>query len=75
MRGNPMTAPNVPFYQRRLQRSADDRWLGGVLGGVAQTYNWNSALVRLLFIISFLLPGPQILIYLVAWFIMPAPRY
>lgn len=71
-----MSSNPVPFYKRRLQRSAGDRWVGGVLGGVAETYGWNSTLVRVLFIAGIIIPGLQILplLYLVAWFIMPDAR-
>lgn len=60
-----------PLHQRRLHRSLTDRYLAGVLGGIAETYGWNSTLVRLIFIASFFLPGPQFLAYIIAWFIMP----
>jgi phage shock protein C len=32
---------------------------------------WRPNTVRLLFVLSCLLPGPQFLIYLALWFIMP----
>lgn len=71
-----MTSQTVPFYKRRLRRSTGDRWLGGVLGGVAETYNWNPALLRLAVVFGVLVPGLQVLIllYLAAWFIMPDSR-
>ena len=62
---------DVPMSQRRLHRSRGDRWVAGVLGGIAETYGWNSTLVRLIFIFSIMLPGPQFLAYLIAWVIMP----
>ncbi|QGU07059.1 PspC domain protein [Corynebacterium occultum] len=65
-----MSTNTVPFHQRRLERSTTDKWLGGVLGGIAQTYDWNPTLVRVLFIASFVLPGPQLLIYLGVWIVM-----
>lgn len=67
---NPSTEPAL---ERRLHRSDVDRWVGGVLGGVGETYGVNSALLRVLFVASMLLPGPQILLYLAAWVIMPRP--
>lgn len=62
---------NEPVLRRRLRRSMSDKWVGGVLGGVAETYNINATLLRVLFILSMLLPGPQVLAYLAAWVIMP----
>ena len=65
---NPSTEPAL---ERRLHRSETDTWVAGVLGGVGETYNINSTLLRVLFVASMLLPGPQILLSLAAWVIMP----
>ncbi|MDR7329077.1 PspC domain protein [Corynebacterium guangdongense] len=56
---------------RRLTRSTTDNWVGGVLSGIGETYGINTTLLRVLFIASLMLPGPQVLLYLVAWLIMP----
>lgn len=45
--------------------------LGGVCAGIADRYGWDRSTVRLLFVLSMLLPGPQVLIYLVLWLLMP----
>lgn len=55
---------------RRLTRSRD-RWLGGVCGGLAEYVGLDPAVVRVLFVASMLLPGPQVLLYAVLWFVMP----
>lgn len=55
---------------KRLARS-EDRWIGGVAGGLANYFGLDPALVRVLFVASLLLPGPQVLIYVILWFIMP----
>ncbi|MFW0792663.1 PspC domain-containing protein [Gordonia sp. CPCC 205515] len=64
-----MTTP-VPATQR-LMRSRDDRWIGGVCGGIAERYGWDATLIRVLFVASILLPGPQVLLYLILWVIIP----
>jgi len=46
--------------------------LGGVLAGVARRLDVNPGPVRLLFVVSMLLPGPQILLYLALWILMPS---
>ncbi|MEV3962681.1 PspC domain-containing protein [Nocardia sp. NPDC050193] len=61
-----MTAP-----VRRFTLSSTDKWIGGVCGGIAEYFGWSSGLVRLLFVVSCLLPGPQFLIYLALWIFMP----
>ncbi|MDY3127908.1 MAG: PspC domain-containing protein [Corynebacterium sp.] len=61
----------VPMSKRQLRRSTTDKYVAGVLGGIAETYGIDSTLVRILFLASFLLPGPQLLLYFVMWFVMP----
>lgn len=58
---------------KRLTRS-EDRWIGGVCGGLADDFGLDPALVRVLFVASLLLPGPQLLIYVILWFVMPDAR-
>ncbi|MEX1287556.1 MAG: PspC domain-containing protein, partial [Acidimicrobiia bacterium] len=54
-----------------LVRPKEGRVIAGVCAGVADRFGWDRSLVRLLFVLSFLLPGPQILIYLVLWLLLP----
>ena len=55
----------------RLARPRDDRWIAGVCAGLGRRFGLSPGVVRLLFVLSCLLPGPQILIYLVLWALMP----
>lgn len=48
-----------------------DRILGGVCAGLARRFELDPLLVRVLFVVSVLLPGPQILAYLALWIVMP----
>lgn len=48
--------------------------IAGVCAGIADRYGWNVRKVRLIFVLSMILPGPQFLIYLVLWFLMPDER-
>ncbi|MCM6776155.1 PspC domain-containing protein [Nocardia sp. CDC159] len=61
-----MTVPT-----RRFTRSQQNKWIAGVCGGIAQYFGWNANVVRLLFVLSCLLPGPQFIVYLVLWLVMP----
>lgn len=56
---------------RRLARPRGDRWIAGVCSGLARRFGMSSGVVRLLFVLSCLLPGPQVLIYLALWIMMP----
>ena len=54
-----------------LQRPRSGRVIAGVCAGLANRFGWNANVVRLLFILSLLLPGPQLIIYIVMWIVIP----
>jgi phage shock protein PspC (stress-responsive transcriptional regulator) len=54
-----------------LTRPRDNRWIAGVCAGLARRFGVSPNTVRLLFLLSCLLPGPQFVIYIVLWVIMP----
>jgi len=56
----------------RLTRPRHNRWIAGVCAGLARRFGWSAGLVRLLFLLSCLLPGPQVVIYIVLWVLMPS---
>jgi len=56
-----------------LQRGPQ-RWVGGVLGGVAAKTNVDVAFVRIAFLVFCLLPGPAVVFYLLAWAVLPDQR-
>jgi phage shock protein PspC (stress-responsive transcriptional regulator) len=45
--------------------------IGGVCAGIADRFGLSPFLVRLIFVVSCVLPGPQILIYLALWILIP----
>jgi phage shock protein PspC (stress-responsive transcriptional regulator) len=55
-----------------LSRPRHGRLLAGVCAGLARRFGVSATLVRLLFVASMLLPGPQILLYVALWIILPA---
>lgn len=66
------TQTPYPTAPRRLVRSRDDRWLGGVCGGVARYTGMDANLVRLLVVLGTVLGfGSLLVAYLVAWVLMP----
>jgi phage shock protein PspC (stress-responsive transcriptional regulator) len=58
-----------------LTRPQQGRVIAGVCAGLAQRFGWNANVVRLLFLLSCLLPGPQFVIYLVLWALIPKAPY
>lgn len=54
-----------------LERPRRGTLIAGVCAGLAQRYGWKTNTVRLVFVLSCLLPGPQFIAYLVLWLVMP----
>lgn len=59
--------------QGQLRRS-NDKIVAGVCGGVAEYFNIDPAIVRLVFVLGVLFAGFPILIYPILWLVMPAPQ-
>ena len=55
----------------RLVRPRDNRWIAGVCSGLARRFGMSPNVMRLIFVISCLLPGPQFVAYIVLWVLMP----
>jgi len=58
--------------ERRLVRPRRGRWIAGVCAGIADRFGMSRALVRAIFVLSVILPGPQFVIYLALWILMPS---
>jgi phage shock protein C len=57
---------------KKLTRSRDQKWLGGVCGGIAEYTGLDVNLVRVVVAVATVLGlGSLILAYLVAWALMP----
>ena len=57
-----------------LKRPKSGRVFAGVCAAIANRYGWKPNVVRLVFILSCLLPGPQFLIYIALWIVVPAEK-
>ena len=55
-----------------LSRPRRGRIFAGVCAGLARRLGWSPFVVRMIFVVSCVLPGPQILIYLALWLIIPS---
>lgn len=62
-----MTAP----ASRRITRDSRHRVIAGVCAGLARRFGLSRNGLRLAFVVSCVLPGPQFIAYLVLWVVMP----
>jgi phage shock protein C len=56
---------------RKLYRSRTDRKLAGVCGGLAQYFNIDATLIRVLFVVLAVVGGSGLLLYLALWILVP----
>ncbi|MFZ0626161.1 MAG: PspC domain-containing protein [Acidimicrobiia bacterium] len=54
-----------------LVRPRDGRMIAGVAAGLADRFGISRGAMRLIFLLSIILPGPQILIYIILWVVIP----
>jgi phage shock protein PspC (stress-responsive transcriptional regulator) len=57
---------------KNLQRPQNGRIIAGVCAAIANRFGWKPWTVRILFLLSCLLPGPQFIAYIAMWIIIPA---
>lgn len=55
-----------------LYRPTQDRVIAGVCAGLARRFGMRPWTVRLLAVLSCILPGPQFLAYIALWILMPS---
>lgn len=63
-----------PGMSKRLMRSSVDRKIGGVCGGIAEYFEIDSTVVRIIWVLLVLMPVPVVpafVGYFVAWLVMP----
>ena len=64
------TATDQP-EARQLRRSADDKMLGGVAGGIARYLNADVTLVRVILAALALFTSVGVALYIAAWLLIP----
>ncbi|ALG10972.1 PspC domain-containing protein [Kibdelosporangium phytohabitans] len=58
-----------------ITRSRHNKVIAGVCAGLAERVGWKPKTMRLVFLLSCLLPGPQFVAYIVLWMVMPQRDY
>jgi phage shock protein PspC (stress-responsive transcriptional regulator) len=57
-----------------LVRPRHGRMIAGVCAALADRFGTSSTTMRVIFLLSCLLPGPQFLVYLALWVLVPAEK-
>jgi phage shock protein C len=66
----PAAAPVSP-PAKRLMRSSRDKKLGGVCAGLAEYFDLDPTVVRVIWLLAVLLGGTGLLAYLILWIVLP----
>jgi phage shock protein C len=67
----PIARGSAMAETRKLYRSRSNRQVAGVCGGLAQYFNLDVTLIRILFVVLAVLGGSGLVIYLAMWIIVP----
>ncbi len=61
------------MIQTGLLRSEQQKMIAGVMGGIAERFQWNVTLLRIVFVLLSVMSAafPGILVYLVLWMVVP----
>ncbi|MFE2425433.1 PspC domain-containing protein [Streptomyces sp. NPDC059373] len=57
-----------------LVRPRNGRMIAGVCAGLADRFGTSAMTMRVIFVLSCLLPGPQFLVYLALWVLLPSEK-
>lgn len=60
---------------KKFNRSVKDKVIGGVAGGLAEYFDIDPVLVRVLFVVSLFFHGAGFIAYIILWIIVPEARY
>jgi len=64
-------APASVAPPKRLMRSSRDKKLGGVCAGLADYFDLDPTIVRIVWLLAILFAGTGLLVYLILWIVLP----
>jgi phage shock protein C len=56
---------------RNLERPRNGRVIAGVCAALANRFGWSVTVTRIIAVASIILPGPQVIAYIVLWVLIP----
>lgn len=60
---------------KKLYRSRKEKMLGGVAGGLAEYFDVDVTIVRIIFVVTLFIGGGGFLAYLIMWIVVPEEPY
>lgn len=71
---NNSSSENTERVKRRLYRDTEDKVIAGVSSGIANYFDIDPVIVRVIFVVSALVNGFGILAYIILWLVVPAAK-
>jgi phage shock protein PspC (stress-responsive transcriptional regulator) len=68
--GNP-SAPPMYAAHKRLVRSTNDRKIAGVCAGLADYFDLDPVIIRVVWALAFFCAGAGLLAYIILWIVVP----
>jgi phage shock protein C len=65
------SAPVSAAPAKRLMRSSRDKRIGGVCAGLADYFDLDPTIVRVVWLLAIFLGGTGLLLYIVLWIVLP----
>ncbi|GAB4290128.1 MAG: PspC domain-containing protein [Ignavibacteriaceae bacterium] len=56
---------------KKLYRSRKDKMIAGIAGGLAEYFDIDSSLVRVIFVVTLFMGGGGLLAYIILWIVIP----
>ncbi len=66
--------PEPEYAPKRLFRDPDNKYIGGVCGGLGAYFQIDATLIRIIFLLTLFLGGGGLILYLVLWIVVPKAR-
>jgi phage shock protein C len=69
----PRNQPESAMSEKKLRRSRQNRMIAGVVGGLAEYYDLDVTVLRIIYVLVSIFSAafPGIIVYLILWAIMP----
>ncbi|KXS43256.1 MULTISPECIES: PspC domain-containing protein [unclassified Candidatus Frackibacter] len=61
--------------RQKLYRSNTDKMVAGICGGIAEYFDVDSTIIRLLWILLFIGAGSGLIAYIICWLVIPKGNY
>jgi phage shock protein PspC (stress-responsive transcriptional regulator) len=67
----PSVSNSASYPKKRLMRSSTDKKIAGVCGGLAEYFDLDPTIIRVIWVLALLLFGTGVLAYIILWIVLP----